>query len=230
MRRPTLVLFARTPVAGAVKTRLAGALGHDGAARLYRAFLEDAARVYALGEWDPVLYADPEPDEPLLASIFGPPWRREAQAGGDLGRRLSEAFRIERARGARLVLAVGSDHPALARRSIEELFRSLHGGKDAAVIPAQDGGYCAIALSDRADPEDVFHEIPWSSAATLDATLQRMHQRGLSVSVLPAAYDVDRPEDLERLREDLAGRDPTEDDYPRSTAAALAGLAPGFVS
>lgn len=224
--RPTLVLFARAPVAGAVKTRLAAALGAEGAARLYRAFLEDAARVYAGGGWSPVLYAEADPDDPELALLFGPPWRREAQVAGDLGRRLAEAFRAERSRGAPAVVAVGSDHPALARAALTELLEAVARGEDAAVIPARDGGYCAIALSKRADPEAVFHCIPWSSAATLEATLQRMRGLALSAAVLDPSYDVDRPEDLELLRDDLAGRDPMEDDFPRATAAALAELAP----
>jgi hypothetical protein len=212
-------------VPGGVKTRLTAALGAVGAARLYRAFLEDAARVYARDEWTPVLYSDSDPDDPTLASIFRPPWRRRKQAEGDLGRRLCEAFLAERGVERTAVAAVGSDHPTLARAAVEELFAAIGRGLDVAVIPAQDGGYCAIALSGRVEPYAVFGEIPWSSDATLSATLDRLRELRLSVAVLDPAYDVDRPEDLERLRADLAARNPDEDDYPRSTATALAALA-----
>ena len=207
-----------------MKTRLAALLGPDGAARLYRAFLEDAARLYAGGRWRPVLYADGDPDDRELAVLFGSPWRREAQSSGDLGRRLAEAFRAERSRGAPTVVAVGSDHPALARAALAELLEAVARGEDAAVIPAQDGGYCAIALGKRADPEAIFDRIPWSSAATLDATLRRIRALALSAAVLDPSYDVDRPEDLALLRDDLARRDPMADDFPRATAAALARL------
>ncbi len=220
------MLFARAPVPGSVKTRLAKLLAPEGAARLYRAFLEDASRAYVDDAWRPVLYADPDPDEPALASIFSLPWRREAQAPGDLGDRLTDAFRRELSRGAPAVLAVGSDHPALPRRSLRRMFDALASGEDAALIPAHDGGYCAIALSRRPVPEDVFRDIPWSSPATLEATLERMRSARLRVALLEPAYDVDRPEDLARLRRDLADRDPAEDDYPRATAAALAAVAP----
>jgi rSAM/selenodomain-associated transferase 1 len=226
--RPTLILFARAPIAGEVKTRLAAAVGAAGAARLYRAFLEDAARIYAGPGWTPVLYADVDPDEPSLASLFGAPWRREAQATGDLGRRLAEAFRAEFARGAPAAFAVGSDHPALARRCLDELLDALSRGNDASLIPARDGGYCAIALSSRAGPEAAFDGIPWSSPDTFAKTLGRLKERGLSVAALASSYDVDRPEDLDLLREDLARRDPGGDDFPRSTAAALANLAAGL--
>ena len=122
---------------------------------------------------------------------------------------------------------MGSDHPALARSALTEVLEAVARGEDAAVIPARDGGYCAIALSMRADPEAVFDGIPWSSPATLEATLGRLRGLELSAAVLDPSYDVDRPEDLELLRDDLARRDPMEDDYPRSTAAALAAIASG---
>ena len=221
----TLILFGRAPVPGSVKTRLARVLAPEGAARLYRAFLEDAARVYAGSEWTAVLYADPDPDETSLAAIFGEPWRREAQGPGDLGSRLTSAFEAERSRGASAVLAVGSDHPALPRRSLGELFEAVEGGEDVALIPAQDGGYCAIALAPRAATSAVFRDIPWSSERTLDVTVARAREMGLRAALLAPAYDVDRPEDLQTLARDLARRDPSDEDYPHATARALAGFA-----
>lgn len=213
-------------MAGAVKTRLAAALGAEGAARLYRAFLEDAARVYGSGDWSPALYAESDPDDPELALLFGPPWRREAQVEGNLGRRLAEAFRAERSRGAPAVVAVGSDHPALHRSALTRLLEAVAvaGGDDAAFVPAGDGGYCAVGLSARVEPEAVFDGIPWSSETTLAATLDRLRDRRFSVTLLEPANDVDRPADLDRLRADLAARSPDEDDYPRATAAALAAI------
>jgi len=222
--RPTLILFARAPFPGAVKTRLASLLTDEGAARLYRAFLEDAARSYADPRWDPVLYADPDPEDSALASLFDGRWRREAQSAGDLGERLTAAFEAERGRGSRALAAVGSDHPALPRSSLRELFDRISTDADVAFVPAEDGGYCAVGLSVRASPRDVFREIPWSSPSTLSATLRRTRRAGLSVALLEPAYDVDRPEDLERLRADLARRDPAGEDYPRATAQALAAL------
>jgi rSAM/selenodomain-associated transferase 1 len=222
----SLVLFARAPEPGQVKTRLTPLLGAEGAARLYRAFLEDAARAYARGgDWEPVLDADPEGDHPLLRDVFPAPWRREDQAPGDLGARLTAAFRREAARGAPAILAVGSDHPALPRRSLLEAFRALGEGRHAAIIPAEDGGYCAIALSRDVPPERVFHEIPWSSPAVLGVTLDRLAAVGAAVSVLEAFYDVDRPEDVGRLARDLASRDPGGEDFPAATARALQDLA-----
>jgi len=223
--RRSLVLFARAPEAGQVKTRLAPVLTEEGAARLYRAFLEDAARAYLAPEsWSSILAAEPDPEHPFLSSLFRPPWRREAQAGGDLGARLTAAFESEFSRGAQSVLAVGSDHPALARRRLQKAFEALHDGAGAAVIPAADGGYCAIGLSARAVPAEIFRDIPWSSGEVLASTLRRCAGARVSVAVLEPAYDVDRPEDIERLRRDLALRGPESEDYPRATALALRQL------
>ena len=225
--RQTLVLFAREPVPGRVKTRLAKLLSAEGASRLYRAFLVDACRVYTDAAWNSVVDAEPDPDLADLAAIFPPPWRHERQASGDLGTRLTAAFDRERALGATATLAVGSDHPAVTRGSLRFLFESVARGNDAALIPAGDGGYCAIALSSAVEPAAVFRDVPWSTPATLETTLDRLREEGLSFALAAPAYDVDRPEDVDRLRSDLARRDPAEEDYPRATSAALALLPTG---
>ncbi|MEP6801062.1 MAG: TIGR04282 family arsenosugar biosynthesis glycosyltransferase [Acidobacteriota bacterium] len=222
--RPSLVLFARVPVAGRVKTRLAPRLTNEGALRLYRAFLEDAARLYgAFPAWEPVLAAEPDRDAPELAALFPAPWRRESQHAGGLGERLAAAFSREFALGAPAAVAVGSDHPALFRQTVADaLDRVASGG--AAAIPAEDGGYCAIAFSADSPWEEALREIPWSTDAVLETTRLRLAACGVELSMLPSGYDVDRPDDLDRLRRDLSARDPQSPDFPAATARALAEL------
>ena len=222
---PGLLLFARTPERGKVKTRLVPPLSEPEALDLYRAFLQDASMIYgAPGRWRSVLLAEPDPDEASLAALFPPPWTRYRQASGDLGHRLAAAFEMEFSRGAPAAVAVGSDHPALRRGQVEEAFLRLSAGDDAAVIPADDGGYCAIGLSARVCVRDVFEDIPWSSPRVLSATRDRFAARGIRAAYLESAYDVDLPEDLDRLRSDLSRRDPSGWDYPRATAKALRDL------
>ncbi len=224
---PSLLLFARAPVPGRVKTRLVPPLTAGAALQLYRAFLEDAARSYrAPEEWNAVLMAEPDAGHPDFARLFEPPWRMRAQAAGDLGQRLTRAFEGEFSTGAPAAVAVGSDHPALARRLVREAFRRLSSGAAAAIVPAVDGGYCAIGLSAKAPVAEVFRDIPWSTALTLDVTRERIRAAGIALAVLETAYDVDRPEDLRRLREDLASRNPSDPDFPTATARALAEIAP----
>lgn len=225
---PSLLLFARVPEPGRVKTRLAGRLTERGATDLYRAFLEDAARVYwQPSRWESVVCAEPDPLDSRLAALFPDGWRRQAQAPGDLGSRLAGAFEGEFRRGAPAAVAVGSDHPALPLRLLDAVCRELAGGSAAALVPAEDGGYCAIGLAERAPVSEVFRDIPWSTGGVLAETLRRLESAGLPYRVLEAAYDVDRPEDVDRLRRDLEGRDPNAEDYPAATARALAALAAG---
>jgi rSAM/selenodomain-associated transferase 1 len=222
MTLPSLLLFARAPVPGRVKTRLLERLTADGAAELYRAFLEDAAYAYlAPAQWESVLCAEPSPLDPRLEPLFPDPWRGEAQEGSDLGDRLRRAFAREFARGAPAVLAVGSDHPALPRGRLVEAFAGLAAGTRAVVVPAEDGGYCAIGLAAGVPADEVFREVPWSTPNVLAATLERLKGLGVRPRLLPFGYDVDRPEDVDRLRLDLARRDPCEEDYPFATARAL---------
>ena len=225
---PSLLLFARVPEPGRVKTRLAGRLTERGATDLYRAFLEDAARVYLQpSRWGSVLCAEPDPLDSRIGELFSPEWRRQAQAPGDLGSRLASAFEGEFRRGAPAAVAVGSDHPALPLRLVDAVLRELAGGHSAALVPAEDGGYCAIGLAARAPVAEVFRDIPWSTATVLSETLRRLEAAGLPHCVLETAYDVDLPEDVDRLRRDLAGRDPHAEDFPAATARALAALAAG---
>jgi uncharacterized protein len=221
---PTLILFARAPVLGRVKTRLAARIGGPAALRIYRAFLEDASRIYGAGPWLPVLAADPGAEDESLAEIFPAPWRREPQGGGDLGARLTEGFRREFARGAPAAVAVGSDHPALGRAPIEAALARVANGSAAAAVPAEDGGYCAIAFAADAPFQEAFRDIPWSTPDVLARTAERLARLGAPLSILGEGYDVDRPEDLERLRADLASRDAGGADFPRETARALAEL------
>ncbi len=223
--RPRLLLFARAPRAGEVKTRLAPRLGAEGAAALYRAFLEDAGRVYLRPElWESVLCAEPDPSSPLFDGAFPAPWGRTAQAPGGLGDRLADAFRAAFAADAPAAVAVGSDHPALPVGVLGESFALLACGVDAVLVPAEDGGYCAIGLRAGVPVAEIFRDMPWSTGALFERTLGRLRSAGLRHRVLAAGYDVDRPEDLERLRRELAGRDPSAADYPAATAAALKAL------
>jgi glycosyltransferase A (GT-A) superfamily protein (DUF2064 family) len=168
--------------------------------------------------------AESEPDHPELQTLFPSPWLRDEQAPGDLGARLAESFRRAFAEGSLAAVAVGSDHPALPRRLLEQAFTHLSAGIGAVLVPAEDGGYCAIGLAASVPPAEVFRDIPWSTASTLQVTRERLLALGVDAEILEAAYDVDRPADLVRLRRDLASRDPAGPDFPQATAKVLAEL------
>lgn len=212
-----LAVFVRSPEAGKAKTRLAGALGPEGAAALYRAFIDDTLRlcerVQASGRVDVALWATSTDDEvtrwadrlgvePLL------------QRGEDLGARLLSAFDAGLAHHERVVV-IGSDAPTLPAELVANAFESL-GAARLTLGPASDGGYYAIGAAGGVRPR--FDGVRWSTAHAFEDTVLANAEH--SPAVIPPWYDIDEPEDLHVLRAHLA-LDPAA---APSTARCLANL------
>jgi hypothetical protein len=119
------------------------------------------------------------------------------QRGADLGERMHHALRRALRRHAAALL-MGADAPALKPREIARAARWLHGGADVVLAPAEDGGYALIGVR-RIAPE-IFAKVQWGSERVLAQTCANLVRAGLRVRLLPTLWDVDRPEDLERLR------------------------------
>lgn len=188
-------MFARCPVAGRVKTRLAARIGNEPAAALYEAFVCDL--VLRFREAPFAVRWEVAPPDDGFAERFGLPSSAcFEQSGADLGARMLTAFREALAAGACRCVVIGSDMPHLRLEVVEEAFERL-ATTDLALGPAEDGGYYLIGLR---EAHDVFRGVAWSSPAVLDETLRRADQLGLSVALLERGFDVDEPSDLERLR------------------------------
>lgn len=222
-----LILFAKRPFPGRVKTRLARAIGAESAAALAEAFLRDgAARWSAMPGCAPVVAAD-APDDPFWESVFPAPWRIEPQGEGDLGARLSRAFARELGRFPRAA-AIGADHPSLPSVETGAFLR-----EENAIWPARDGGYAAIVLSrgaaerlavDGAPAAFLFEEIAWSTPRVLAQTVARAESRGVTLTRFPDTDDVDVPADLDRLARELASRDRSSPDFPSRTWEVLRSI------
>lgn len=196
-----LLVFARTPRPGTVKTRLTPTLGADGACRLYRAFLVDlAAELRRLSNTIVHWIVDGPAQE--ITEVIGDDWAFSVQPSGDLGQRLCTAFQQAFGRGSGPVAAVGTDCPLLSASDLEALFAALANPLDAALIPAEDGGYAGLALASRCDA--AFHGIPWSTSGVLTATCRTLGTAGRHVRLLPPRRDVDIAEDLGHLTDALA--------------------------
>jgi rSAM/selenodomain-associated transferase 1 len=181
---PRIILFARAPVAGRVKTRLIPLLGAEGAADLHRRLVRAAlARLAAVGPVE--LHTDVATD--AWPEFAGP---RIVQAEGDLGARMLAAL----ASGGH-VLIVGSDAPGVPDGYLNALLAST---ADIALGPTEDGGFYAIAAR-RTHPE-MFAGVAWSSGSELRQTIQACERCGLTVQIGPRWFDIDTPEDLERAR------------------------------
>ena len=191
-------MFAKAPVAGDVKTRLASALGAEGAAQLHASLVRQAlftATLAGVGRVE--LWCAPDEKHAFFAECAAEMGTRlHAQRGEDLGVRMSHAFENAFAAGRHLVL-IGSDCPALTSTDIEHAAIAL-GSHDAVITPAEDGGYVLIGLSRRIP--GLFGGIEWSTPSVMDATRERLLAAGARWRELPTLWDVDRPEDYARLQ------------------------------
>ncbi len=194
-----IVIFARAPIPGRVKTRLAPELGQRGAARLHRRMVrrvvEEAARA-ALG---PVrLYATPDIRHPLFLACrrdFGVTLER--QRGSDLGARMFHALR-DQIRQGHVPILVGSDCPAIDQTYLARAASALGHGNDVVLGPSTDGGY--VLIGTRAPRPDLFHAMPWGSPHVLRLTRSRLLRRRFRFRLLPPLPDIDEPVDLIRAR------------------------------
>jgi uncharacterized protein len=192
-----LAVFAKAPLPGRVKTRLAPALTPEEGADLYRRMLLDTlARVRALAV-DIVIFYD---GEERFFHDLAPGALLVPQDEGDLGQRLQGAFGMLISLGYQARVVIGTDAPDLPLRFIEDAFRLIESGSDAVFGPAEDGGYYLVALGGASG--DLFREIPWSGPRVLAVSRERAQESGLETSLLPTWYDVDNYQDL--LRPGLA--------------------------
>jgi rSAM/selenodomain-associated transferase 1 len=192
-----LIIFAKEPRPGQVKTRLSPPLSPEEAAQLYHSFLLD------------ILEEMVRVPEVRLAVAFSPPgaqaWFRGLappgadlfpQAGADLGERMARAFAQGFAAGFGPILLRGSDVPDLPAAVVSEAREVLAAGRAQVVLgPATDGGYHLVGL---AEPQPRLFQGPaWSSSTVLTDTVSLARQLGLRVHFLPPWPDIDTYDDLQ---------------------------------
>lgn len=197
----TLIVFAKAPVPGQVKTRLIPALGAERAALLHMALVRRAietAKGSGIRQVD--LCCAPVAHPFFLACRDRYGLSLSAQEGPALGHRMAAA--LARALERRpLAVLIGSDCPGLTPGDLDSAARRLDLGYDAVLGPATDGGYVLIGLK-RVDP-DLFTGIPWGTRRVADLTRQRLRALGWRWWELPLRRDIDRPADLPGLPADL---------------------------
>jgi len=191
--RPALIVFAKAPRPGRVKTRLAADLGAQEASRVYRRLGRRVLDAVREGPYRTLVYYDPPDAEAEMRDwLGGESLEFRPQAEGDLGERMARAFE-EALRDADRACIVGTDVPALRAALVVQALERLESA-DVVLGPAEDGGYYLMALS-RPHPE-IFRDVPWSTADVLGTTLERARHAGLRESLLPVLKDVDTAADL----------------------------------
>ncbi len=190
-----LIVFAREPRAGRVKSRLRSALSAGEAAAVYTALLRrslEAARGCGC-ERRILFYTGASRPEVLRRLGRGFDFHR--QYGTDLGERMWRAFRHAERRGADRSVLIGTDCPGLTRRDLDEAFRGL-ADHDLVLGPGLDGGYYLIGL--RRPRRGLFEGISWGGPEVFGATLEAAYRARMRVFRLAKRGDVDTPEDLAR--------------------------------
>ncbi len=199
-----LILFARYPEAGEVKTRLAESIGAKPACELYSAFLVDSlARAIALEDCDTAVCFSPLEKEREFKDILGHDIRFFSQKGEDIGQRMYNAFESVFALGYQRAILIGVDLPDLPGQFLTAAFRELN-ANPAVLGPAEDGGYYLVGFNARVHSSEFFTDIEWSGPAVFEKTVEKFNKADVSYEVLEEWRDVDTVEDLRALYERAA--------------------------
>lgn len=198
-----LAVFARAPELGKVKTRLSPPLTAEQALALHRALVEDTLdhfdRIERPGLEKLLLLSTPlhDPSDLNVPAT----WTRGVQANGELGEKLASLFSTGFRRGVTRLVVLGSDSPTVPPEVIHEAFEDLETRK-VVIGPAEDGGYYLLGCSEWI-PE-LFQNIGWGTPAVFEQTMAIVKEHNVTASTLIPWYDIDRSEDLDKLRQEIA--------------------------
>ena len=192
-----LVIFAKAPRLGTVKSRLAVDLGAVEACRLYRQMAERPIRVLS-GDprWQTYLALTPDKDAFSGFNLSAPMLARMAQGQGDLGERMDRVFK---ALAPGPVVIVGTDLPDINTEKVARAFKAL-GNHDAVIGPAGDGGYWLIGLKRRPKIASIFDNVRWSNTETLADTIGNIEREilGARIKKLEQLDDIDDIESYQK--------------------------------
>ncbi len=192
-----IIIFAKAPQPGRVKTRLIPALGAEGAAALARQMLDHTSAVAIESGLGPVeLCMDPPPgDQAWLGVGLPPSLCLSAQSDGDLGARMADA--VTRRLDEAPVILIGTDCVEMDKDLLNTAAVALNQA-DAVINPCADGGYALLGL--RRFDASLFAGIDWSTTSVSAQTLARFRALGWRVHVGQVVHDVDTPADLDYWR------------------------------
>lgn len=209
-----VLIFAKYPQPGRVKTRMVPPLTPEQAALLHSASLRAVCALVRRVTENAVLVVTPDDSMAAFGDLVGGfPSIVRPQGGGDLGDRLDRAARWALDAGADGVILLGADSPTLPAKYLRDALR-LVPGHDVVMGPCDDGGYYSLGL--RKPASELFDGIDWGTSRVAAQTRARAESAGLKLVELPSWYDLDHYENLSRAAQDLgvAGRD-----SPAATAA-----------
>jgi uncharacterized protein len=217
-----IVVMAKYPTPGLVKTRLQPRVSADDSAFVQRVFLQHVVeRLASLNAGDVVVCFDPPDAGEAMAELVGEGVRLVAQSPGNLTDRLDGARRALADDYGR-ILFFGVDSPDVPRSALAHAIDAMN-AHDVLIAPTADGGYWCLGVPCGLELSDVLSDIDWSSGVEYEQTLARLRAAGLDVGVGRAWSDVDHVEDLVALVERLI---PSHDPDDRLLFAQLKDLWP----
>jgi len=215
-----LIIFAKSPIPGEVKTRLIPYITPTEAAELYKAFIADIiCNTHKLKCERVTIAYTPSNAEATFHSICGQSVNYLPQKGHNLGERMKNAFMHSFDKGSQRTVIIGTDSPTLPLSYIRDAFDAL---KEVPVTigPTFDGGYYLIGLSEQ--NAVIFDGVDWSTSRVFSQTLTRIQAINKQLYVLPPWYDVDTSDNLEFLRSHiLAMKMSGNEDIPEKTLQFL---------
>lgn len=222
-----LIIFAKAPIPGQVKTRLCPPLSEDEAASLHGSMVMDILeRCKTLRDVDRYLACTPTMDHAFfktMAARFGV--RLWDQVGADLGQRMDQALTTAFRNRYQDALVIGTDIPTFSAQTCSLAIRALK-NHDVVFGPTSDGGYYLVGMK-RPEPE-LFRDIPWSTPSVLSVSLEKAHHLGLSVKRLDLQHDIDTLEDVRFMVNEL--QSPGKKNFSTRTANVLLALAQRHLS
>jgi hypothetical protein len=199
-----LIIFAKEPAKGKVKTRLKTCLSDEGCVNLYKAFLKDTICLAKTVECENKIIAfDAGPKSPQYLKKTAHSFRFYKQQGKNLGERMHQAFRFAVQHNATQAVIIGTDSPTLPAHFITQAFRKLC-RNDLVLGPSFDGGYYLIGL--KKPCAGLFKGIKWSQSNVLEKTVKNARTLQKKVAFLEKWYDVDRSKNLIYLMHDLKNK------------------------
>ncbi len=199
MKTSALIIFAKTPVLGKVKTRLQPDISQAEGLKIYKSFVKEiTGRCAKLKGFDRFLGCAPTVDDNFLKGLAARhKFEMFNQRGADLGARILNAFKDHLKKGYKKVIIIGTDSPTIPPEFIKKAFTALD-RNDFILGPCCDGGYYLVGAK-KTFPK-VFKNIPWDTREVLVKTIEKLYASRIKFSLLPFWYDVDTAKDLRFLK------------------------------
>ncbi|VVB90274.1 Uncharacterised protein [uncultured archaeon] len=200
IRENAVVIMAKAPEPNKVKTPMIPSLDPWSLSDLYHNFLLDKIEQVKNIEAQAFIAFTPKTEFDFFRSIAPDGFKLIKQVGRNLGERLANISRSLFGEGFKKVLILDSDTPNLPVEYIKKGFEQLD-NSDVVIGPCEDGGYYLIGM--RASQPHLFRDIPWSTSGVTELTMNKVQSSGLIVSLLGMWYDIDKLEDLRRLKNEM---------------------------